>query len=156
MVKRSISLKNFGGMKPSGNQIRRVYVALIRDKVLYFAYSRKYDGIRRMVGLEKVPGVSGTAIQIAGRFSGQKRHYIALKLAAFCLYRLCYKRIGLGRLRMPRERGPGLTPGLHSPQAAGNGIMVTFSQPPRVLLSPRSCGFVRPSSCTRRSRSGAA
>jgi hypothetical protein len=38
--------------------------------VLYFAYSRKYDGIRRMIDFERVPGLSGTAIQIAGRFSG--------------------------------------------------------------------------------------
>lgn len=33
----------------------------IRGKVLYFAYSRKYDGIRRMIDFEKVLGVSGTA-----------------------------------------------------------------------------------------------
>ena len=79
-------------MKPSGNQTRRVYVALIRGVnvggnslvrmadlkkpfeslgyVLYFAYSRKYDGIRRMIDFERAPCLSGTAIQIAGRFSG--------------------------------------------------------------------------------------
>jgi|WetSurMetagenome_2_1015567.scaffolds.fasta_scaffold78043_3 uncharacterized protein (DUF1697 family) len=47
-----------------------------KGKVLYFAYSRKYDGIRRMIDFEKVLDVSGTArswkvvdklIEIAGR-----------------------------------------------------------------------------------------
>ena len=32
-----------------------------RGKVLYFAYSRKYDGIRRMIDFEKVLGVAGSA-----------------------------------------------------------------------------------------------
>jgi uncharacterized protein (DUF1697 family) len=52
-----------------------------KGKVLYFAYSRKYDGIRRMIDFEKVLGVSGTArswkvvdtlIEIMSRFSGLK------------------------------------------------------------------------------------
>jgi uncharacterized protein (DUF1697 family) len=52
-----------------------------KGKVLYFAYSRKYDGIRRMIDFEKVLGVSGTArswkvvdklMEIMGLFSGLK------------------------------------------------------------------------------------
>jgi len=39
----------------------REYRFHMRSKVLYFAYSRKYDGIRRMIDFEKVLGVSGTA-----------------------------------------------------------------------------------------------
>jgi uncharacterized protein (DUF1697 family) len=49
----------------------------IKEKVLYYAYSRKYDGIWRMLDFEKILGVSGTSrswkvvdkfIEIAGRF----------------------------------------------------------------------------------------
>jgi uncharacterized protein (DUF1697 family) len=52
-----------------------------KGRVLYFAYSRKYDGIRRMIDFEKVLGVSGTArswkvvdklIGITGGFSKPK------------------------------------------------------------------------------------
>jgi uncharacterized protein (DUF1697 family) len=52
-----------------------------KGKVLYFAYSRRYDGIRRMIDFEKVLGVSGTArswkvvdklMEIMGLFSGLK------------------------------------------------------------------------------------
>ena len=33
----------------------------IKRKVLYYAYSRKFDGIRRMIDFEKILGVSGTS-----------------------------------------------------------------------------------------------
>jgi uncharacterized protein (DUF1697 family) len=33
----------------------------IEDKVLYYAYSRKYDGRRRTIDFERVLGVAGTA-----------------------------------------------------------------------------------------------
>ena len=33
----------------------------IKDKVLYYAYSRKHDESRRTINLEKVLGVIGTA-----------------------------------------------------------------------------------------------
>ena len=48
----------------------------IKGKVLYYAYSRKFDGNRRTIDLEKILGVSGTSrswkvvdklIEIAGR-----------------------------------------------------------------------------------------
>jgi uncharacterized protein (DUF1697 family) len=37
------------------------YLFHIHDDVLYYAYSKKYDGKRRMIDFEKVLGVSGTS-----------------------------------------------------------------------------------------------
>ncbi len=53
----------------------------LKRNVLYYAYSRKFDGIRRMLDFEKILGVSGTSrswkvvdklIEISGRFSGRR------------------------------------------------------------------------------------
>ena len=53
----------------------------IKGRVLYYAYSRKFDGIRRMIDFEKILGVSGTSrswkvvdklIEVSSRFSGPK------------------------------------------------------------------------------------
>ncbi len=53
----------------------------LKRSVLYYAYSRKFDGVRRMLDFEKILGVSGTSrswkvvdklIEISGRFSGRR------------------------------------------------------------------------------------
>ncbi len=53
----------------------------IKRNVLYYAYSRKFDGNRRMIDFERILGVSGTSrswrvvdklIEISSRFSGRR------------------------------------------------------------------------------------